>query len=545
MDGFGTTVDRLADNYGISALITRSVFIQTPTIDESLWDLGGGINLDLATMKYLICLFIAYPASLLFRYLPNSLTKHIFSLTIGIIFMQWIYGRDWIHSFISIFGNYLICIIAPRKHVGSLCMLWSMGYMTLSHFYRMCVCHAYSCVVFKEVSGFDFTGTQMVLTMKLSSFGYNYSDGSYVDNALAKNKSVDTKALSDKGKKELNKNLRILEDRKKYSLNNLPNVLEYFGYMFCFTCLLAGPAFEYKDYIGSVDGSSFLRGSKKEKESAVARIPSSSYFASLKTLGIALLCLIINLAVSTFFPLSIFYKYELLPKFIFATEAMKQSKALRYLCAWIALVGERCKFYFAWKMAEGSSVLAGFGFEGYDDNDKEKGWSGVQNVDIVGFETGTCMAYCSRTWNMRTQQWLQKYTYDRFHQSLLVVYFVSALWHGLYPGFFAFFMSAPIFSMIERLTREKINPLFEIRESSKSPSDNKMVEKPPSKQYPWYYNFICWFFTSISMNYIVQFFSANTLERVVFISTSYDHLPHIIAVIVYIVLLVLPASKGR
>jgi hypothetical protein len=44
-----------------------------------------------------------------------------------------------------------------------------MGYMTGAHVYRMYVSY---------MSGiFDFTGTQMVLTMKLTSFAYNLYDG--------------------------------------------------------------------------------------------------------------------------------------------------------------------------------------------------------------------------------------------------------------------------------------------------------------------------------------------------------------------------------
>jgi hypothetical protein len=46
-----------------------------------------------------------------------------------------------------------------------------MGYMVACHVYRMYVSY---------MSGiFDFTGTQMVLTMKLTSFAYNMFDGHY------------------------------------------------------------------------------------------------------------------------------------------------------------------------------------------------------------------------------------------------------------------------------------------------------------------------------------------------------------------------------
>jgi len=49
--------------------------------------------------------------------------------------------------------------------------MFVMGYMVACHVYRMYVSY---------MSGiFDFTGTQMVLTMKLTSFAYNMFDGHY------------------------------------------------------------------------------------------------------------------------------------------------------------------------------------------------------------------------------------------------------------------------------------------------------------------------------------------------------------------------------
>lgn len=33
-----------------------------------------------------------------------------------------------------------------------------------------------------------------------------------------------------------------------------------------------------------------------------------------------------------------------------------------------------------------------------------------------------------------TQRWLQRYVYFRNRESLLITYFVSAFWHGFYPG---------------------------------------------------------------------------------------------------------------
>ena len=55
-------------------------------------------------------------------------------------------------------------------------------------------------------------------------------------------------------------------DRQKLAITRLPSLLEFFGYMYCFTCLLVGPAFEYKDYITACDGSAYLKEAVDKKE---------------------------------------------------------------------------------------------------------------------------------------------------------------------------------------------------------------------------------------------------------------------------------------
>jgi D-alanyl-lipoteichoic acid acyltransferase DltB (MBOAT superfamily) len=89
---------------------------------------------------------------------------------------------------------------------------------------------------------FDFTGTQMVLTMKLTSFAYNLFDGTADRDKVFKDYDANDK----KGK--------IYADRRKYAIKQIPNLLEFFGYVFCFPCILAGPAFEYQDYIRAING---------------------------------------------------------------------------------------------------------------------------------------------------------------------------------------------------------------------------------------------------------------------------------------------------
>ena len=280
--------------------------------------------------------------------------------------------------------------------------------MTGSHLYRMYV---------EYLTGvFDFTGTQMVITMKLTSFAYNLYDGTADHHNVFKSHFHDNKAMA-----------KIYAERKKFAITKLPNLLEYFGYVYCFTCLLAGPAFEYQDYIRSIDGSVFQYHAKSEgdsKKQSPPPVPSSFVPGLLKFLaGTAFL--IGHVLINGQYPLSNLYNTEFIA-----------NNSFLWRCAYlyISLVGARFKFYFVWVLAEGSSNLAGFGFEGFSVDGRTLGWGGVNNVDIMGFETSSCLQHLSRAWNKRTQGWLERYTYQRTNRSLAITYFVSALWHGLYPG---------------------------------------------------------------------------------------------------------------
>lgn len=415
--------------------------------------------------------------------------------------MQWIYGTDWIHSFVSSAVTYLICALAPRKYAHILVFVWAMGYMTGSHLYRMYTSY---------MSGvFDFTGTQMVLTMKLTSFAYNLYDGTY-----------DRKRVFDTY--EDPRKARVYSSRKKFAIEALPNPLEFFGYIFCFTCILAGPAFEYKDYVRAIDGTVFKNKSNKS--------PPSSLIPGLKCLVLALICLGAHLYISAYFPLKMFYNDAFL-------EANRHNHLYRYGFTWVALFAERMKYYFAWKIAEGASIIGGFGFQGYDENDNVIGWANVENVEIIGFETASNLQSLTRAWNKRTQGWLERYTYSRTNNSLLITYFISALWHGLYPGFFVFFMTVPFLTNIERLWKLKINPLI-------IPGyDNRNYATAPQNIVTRLYWIVCTVMTTCTLNYCVQVFSLGSWENSMKALGSYHHVPHLTFLLLNILLTVIPGPK--
>ncbi|KAJ1409386.1 MBOAT, membrane-bound O-acyltransferase family-domain-containing protein, partial [Ochromonadaceae sp. CCMP2298] len=418
--------------------------------------------------------------------LPGTQLKHAFSAVTGLCLVQWIFGPDWIHSFVTAVITYLLCLVLPRKSVGTVAFYFVMAYMTGSHMYRMYISY---------MSGtFDFTGTQMVLTMKLTSFAYNLGDGG--DKMVLQETPHEGKMA------------KVYADRARFAVRTMPSPLAYLGYVYCFTCILAGPAFEYKDYERAIDGDAY-----KTKDGSARKPPT--LFAGLLRLLVAVLCLGGHL--QTFI--------DTVPYFA------------RYAILMVAMFSDRLKFYFAWKIAEGASILGGFGFEGYTDEGKVKGWKGVENIDIRGFETATCVQSISKVWNKRTQGWLERYTYHRSGRSLTATYFVSAIWHGLYPGFFIMFMTIPLMTNVERLLKSKINPLV-------VPGfDGYDLKTYPAGVVGWLYWGVCWLCTMAFMNYVVQVFSMGSLENSLTALSGHWFLPHLVLLVAYVLLEVMPATK--
>mmetsp|Transcript_34143 Transcript_34143/g.32569 ORF Transcript_34143/g.32569 Transcript_34143/m.32569 type:complete len:522 (+) Transcript_34143:207-1772(+) len=486
---------------GINSHIIKLDYFDATYVQPIADGLGQGLPL----VKYTLSLFLAYPFAIVLRALPNKHIKHLFSFLGGLFLVQWVFGPEWIHSIVSSGVTYLICALAPRKYAAILVFVWAMSYMTGSHLYRMYVSY---------LSGiFDFTGTQMVLTMKLTSFAYNLHDGTADHEKVFSTKHEDKKKI------------KMYGDRKKFAITALPNPIEFFGYIYCFTCLLAGPAFEYNDYVKSIDGSIFIKDDDKDKK---ATPPPSSVLPAIQRLITGVVCLAGHLVISGKAPIPNVYNLEWIA-------AHGHVQRLSYL--FFALMGERLKYYFAWKVAEGASILGGFGFEGYDGEGKVIGWKGVENVDILAFEVAPNIQVLSRAWNKRTQGWLERYTYLRAGRSLVATYMISAIWHGLYPGFFLFFMSVPLMTNIERLIKSKINPIV-------VPGyDGYKITTYPKTVIADVYWYGSWFCTTVTMNYVVQVFSMSSLQRCMTALGSYYHIPHIALVVVYVLLELAPTPK--
>lgn len=100
------------------------------------------------------------------------------------------------------------------------------------------------------------------------------------------------------------------------------------------------------------------------------------------------------------------------------------------------------------------------------------------------------------------------------------------------------FMTLPIITNIERLLKQKINPLV-VPEF-----DGKDLKTYPRTAVGYLYWFVCWLCTFAIMNYTVQTFSMGSLENCLVALGAHYYLPHLLLVVVYIGLEALPSKAA-
>jgi hypothetical protein len=394
-------------------------------LTSKIGDVAEMVGMDVETVSYVLGMFMCYPLGAIMVAIPYGTLRHLFSFLLGAFLLQFTLGSQWIHQLLSSLIAYAMILVIPRKTLKLALPVFAMAYMCAGHLHRQYI----------NYLGWDldFTGCQMVLTQKLYMIGFNLYDGE----------------LLAKGKGD-----RAAEKCAKYALKDVPGILEFLGYTFCFSNILAGPATEYATYLGAIEGTVFKTPDGKMQK------PPSNLVPTLWPLVQSLFFMGCFLVVGGNFPMLDPADPQNSTPAIITEEFLKNPWPFRVFYCWCGLLGVRSKYYFGWKNAQGACNIWYSGFEGFDEKGEPMGWSISDNSDVLGFEFPPDIQTMTRKWNKKTSDWLNRYVYIRTGGNLVAVYLTSAFWHGFYPGYYFFFLSVPLLTFCDRFAKKKISPMF-------------------------------------------------------------------------------------
>ncbi|XP_054636805.1 lysophospholipid acyltransferase 1 isoform X2 [Dunckerocampus dactyliophorus] len=191
----------------------------------------------------------------------------------------------------------------------------------------------------------------------------------------------------------------------------------------------------------------------------------------------------------------------------------------RLTYAFFSIQAARPKFYFAWTLADAVHNAAGYGFLGMDENGKYS-WDLISNLNIMRIETATSFKTFIDNWNIQTGNWLKTVCYERaLRHRLALTFILSALWHGVYPGYYFTFITAIPITLAARAVRKSFRHYF-----------------LGSRGLKLGYDILTWAATQLAICYTVMPFLLLAVEpTMMYYRSMYFHV-HIISLVAVIVL---------
>lgn len=397
----------------------------------ALWllPLSEYLGFPVDQLNFMVCQVSALAAAFWFRlYLSpshtNPLVRHVVATLFGLAILFFCFGWYASHMLTVVLGSYLIIMKGDINKVHRNTMVWAIGYLT--------VCQIIRVYIFNYgILSTDFSGPLMMVTQKLTILAFQLHDGMC---------------------KELEK---LKPEQKLLAIKQKPSLVAYLSYNLNFLSVLVGPCSDFKDYVDFIEGrhiSSRLHSQTFNGHNGFKKqVEPSPMGAVCHKLLICAACVLVFEIVTKSLPI----KYNVDPDFVANAPFLS-----RLTYAFFSVQASRPKFYFAWTLADAVNNAAGYGFSGMD-KDGRPTWDLLCNLNILGIETATSYKTFIDNWNIRTGIWLKMVCYDRATRYRLPLTFVlSALWHGLYPGYYFTFLTGIPFTIAARAIRKSIRHYF-------------------------------------------------------------------------------------
>ncbi|XP_044150129.1 lysophospholipid acyltransferase 1 [Bufo gargarizans] len=458
-----------------------------------LQPLSDALHMPLEQVNFVTCQLFALVIAVWFRtYLcprkAHASIRHAIATMIGVYLAVFCFGWYSLHIFSLVLLNYCIMIYASIENVHSYSFILALGYLTLCQINRVYIFNY-------GILTTDFSGPLMIVTQKITTLAFQLHDG------MCKNPGM------------------LSKQQLKDSIKGKPTFLEYISYHLNFMSILAGPCSSFNEYIGFIEGrhiqSELLIEKRKEDTTFPDPTPNKAVITKLL---ICVVSLILFLTVSKAFPLL----HMLEDKFIDESPLLWK---LIYL--YIATMACKPKYYFAWTLADAVNNAAGYGFNGIDENGNYR-WDLISNLNIWNIEMATSFKMYIDNWNIQTAAWLKRVCYDRAPKYRTgLTFLLSAVWHGVYPGYYFTFLTGIPVMWAARGMRHVFRHYF-----------------VSSKIRKFVYDIITWIVTQLAISYTVAPFFLLATEPTIKLYKSIYFYFHIV-VFAALILLSIKSSNDR
>lgn len=383
-------------------------------------------------LKLITTFLLSYPLAGLLKRVPDEkpALKNLFIVAVSSFYLVGLFDLwgGFRTLVVSSIGAYYIAQYVQGPFMPWIGFVFLMGHLSVNQLARQFV---------NDPDLVDITGAQMVLVMKLTAFCWNVADGRLPEQDLS-------------------------DFQKERALKQLPNLLDFAGYVLFFPALMAGPAFDYVDYKQWIETTMFevpagVDPSKRPPTRKKRKIPRSGTPAMWKAAG-GLFWIFL------FLQLSGRYYPDLLTGDTYMTYGFTRRVWILHMLGFTT----RTKYYGVWALTEGACILSGLGFKGVDPATGKVSWDRLRNVSPWEVESAqNCRAYLGG-WNINTNNWLRNYVYLRVtprgkkpgFRASMATFVTSAFWHGFYPGYYLTFVLASFVQTAAKNCRRYFRPFF-------------------------------------------------------------------------------------
>ncbi|PSN54449.1 Lysophospholipid acyltransferase 7 [Blattella germanica] len=374
---------------------------------------------------YLALLFFSIGIGQVFRQIEDKNTKKWLSTGLGFLLVFIVSGRHILHPIFCTLVNALIILYGDRRKCHLISSFFTFGYL---FFFRN-----------TEYFGIPYPPAhtnliQMMVTLKVAGLAFEVHNTA----AAAKKKDQDGSTS--------------LPELEAASVN--PGFLDIFHYTFSYIGIMTGPYYTYRTYYDWLEYpfSSFAPC----VDATIQKIKFVPMFAILFLIASAVFPLKYAESDEFYNERSIFYRiWYITPTFFIFRMRIYTGMVLSECVCTMAGLGAYPEFtepnpghgpskeHSKLKEIASSMPLA----------KKEKyNFETIHNIDPYGSDFVPTFRGGMKCWNMCVQYWLAVNVYKKLPRNqfrALITMTISAIWHGVYLGYYLCLMSAPMYLPIE------------------------------------------------------------------------------------------------